>query len=291
MSTRSSLGAAIILITFFWSNLAFANQNHSEFRISPEMVQNLPDNTLILDVRSTMDYDSGHLPGAVNLPVTWTYENQKKNGQIISPNRIQIIFRNLGIETDTPIVIYDGGQLVDAARGFWTLEVYGIKDVKVMSPGFKGWVNKDLPISFDKVSRPASQYVPVINSSRLATKLTTLVATKNPNQIIVDARPNKAYIGKISSAKRFGHIATAINISAHDNILEVEGQAPRLQSLDNLKTLYSDLPKNQKIVLYCAIGHISATNYLALRELGYNVSNYDASWKEWGNDYALPIEK
>jgi thiosulfate/3-mercaptopyruvate sulfurtransferase len=31
--------------------------------------------------------------------------------------------------------------------------------------------------------------------------------------------------------------------------------------------------------------------YLALRLLGYNVLNYDASWQEWGNDPAVPIFK
>lgn len=283
--------SAIFLIISLWSGLALGNPSQNPLRISPEMVQHLPDNTLIIDARPTMDFATGHLPGAANFPVKWTYEDQKQNGQIISPSRIQIILRNLGIETSTPIVVYDGGQLVDAARLFWTLEVYGIENVKIMSPGFKGWVDKDLPISFQKIIRPTSQYIPVINSERLATKLTTLVATKNPNHIIVDARPNKAYIGEISSAKRFGHVVTAINIPAHHNILEAEEQAPTLQSLEHLKSLYSDLPKNKKIVLYCAYGRISATNYLTLRELGYNVSNYDASWNEWGNDFSLPVEK
>ena len=37
-----------------------------------------------------------------------------------------------------------------------------------------------------------------------------------------------------------------------------------------------------------AIG-FATTNYFALRELGFDVAAYDASWREWGNDYNLPI--
>ena len=47
--------------------------------------------------------------------------------------------------------------------------------------------------------------------------------------------------------------------------------------------------KNKKIISYCDIGKISSSNYFALRQLGYEVANYDASWKEWGNDLELPI--
>jgi len=31
--------------------------------------------------------------------------------------------------------------------------------------------------------------------------------------------------------------------------------------------------------------------YLALRLLGYDVTNYDRSWREWRSDDDLPVEK
>ena len=75
----------------------------------------------------------------------------------------------------------------------------------------------------------------------------------------------------------------------HHIILTIIIDNAELQNIDRLKELYKEVDKTKKIVIYCAIGRISATNYFALRELDYDVANYDASWKEWGNDTTLPI--
>lgn len=242
----------------------------------------------ILDARATTDYRKGHIVGAQNFPIDWTYERKKENGRIIEPGRIQIILRNLGLDVNTPIVVYDDGALVDAARLFWTLEVYGFKQVKILNVGFDTWLSQDYPTTTEVPKVAASQYVPVINHQRLATKFATQIATKNPNQLIIDARPNPAYLGEMSSAKRYGHIPKAINIPASHNLAQ-DDEFKSLQSVDALKKVYQAIPKDKKIILYCAIGRISSANYLALRELGYDVANYDASWKEWGNDFNLPI--
>lgn len=286
----SALGVSVLgLLLFFISlNLSAAEP----LRISAQQLeQNLNSPGLVvLDSRNKQEYQQGHIQGALNFPEAWTYYNQSIDGHIVQPTPLQHILRNLGLTTETPVVIYDDGQMMTAARLFWTLEVYGLKNVKILNKGYADWVSLDLPLAFDTPSPVPSQYIPVINHERLATKLTTLLASKNPNQLIIDARPNPAYRGLESSAKRFGHIPSAINIPADHN-LKHEAQTTSLKSLDELQRLYADLPKTKKVVLYCAIGRISTMNYFTLRELGYNVANYDASWKEWGNDFSLAIEK
>ncbi len=283
-----SLSTLALLLFFVSLNLSAAEP----LRISAtQLNQNLKQPGLVvLDSRSEQEYQQGHIQGALNFPEEWTYHNKSIDGRIVQPTPLQNILRRLGLNTDTLVVIYDGGQMMNAARLFWTLEVYGLKNVKLLNPGYAHWQSLNLPIAFDVPSPVASHYIPVINHERLATKLTTLLATKNPSQLIVDARPNTAYRGLESSAKRFGHIPKAINIPASHN-LNQEIHQTSLKSLDELQALYTDVPKTQKVVLYCAIGRISTMNYFTLRELGYDVSNYDASWREWGNDFSLAIEK
>ena len=234
------------------------------------------------------DFLNGHITNALNFPIDLTYENKDVNGKILNPNKMQKISRDLGLNINDSIIVYDNGAFFDAARLFWTLEVYGFTNVKLLNAGFNDWKENKLPTSKEVKKVKKSNYIASINRQRISTKFTTQIATKNPNQVIIDARGYNSYIGKESSAKRFGHIPKAIHIPAVHN-LDNEQRVTKLKDTKQLESLYKDIKKEKKVIIYCAIGRIASTNYFALRELGYNVSNYDASWREWGNDSNLPI--
>lgn len=262
--------------------------NAQELRISVNELSKNNSNYKIIDVRNSNDFSISHIKNSLNFPVTLSYENKKVDGKIVIPSKMQTIVRDLGLNIDDQIVVYDDGSFFDASRIFWTLEVYGFKNVKLLNGGFDTWQNKNLPISNEPLKVEPSNYIASINNKRLSTKFTTQIATRNPNQVIIDARTYDSYIGKESSAKRYGHIPKAIHIPAVYN-LEKNKQLSKLKEVNVLKDLYKDINKDKKVVIYCAIGRVASTNYFALRELGYDVSNYDASWKEWGNDFNLPI--
>lgn len=242
----------------------------------------------IIDVRNKTLFLKSHIKNALNFPVGLSYDNLQLSGKVVNPNKMQTIVRNLGLDIDDSIVIYDDGSFFDAARVFWTMEVYGFKNVKLLNSGFDKWQDLGLVTSNKIKEVKKSNYIALINNKRLSTKFTTQIATRNPNQVIIDARSQNAYLGKESSAKRFGHIPKAVHIPAVHNLNSQE-KLKKLKDTEELADLYKDINKDKKVVIYCAIGKIASTNYFALRELGYNVSNYDASWKEWGNDFSLPI--
>jgi len=238
----------------------------------------------IIDVRDKDLYELSHLPNALNLPATATYNNSQIDGKITQPMKMQSILQNLGFN----IKVYDNGTIFDASRVFWTLEVYGFENVKLLNGGFAQWDGLNLPLTSTIPTVKKSDYIATINNKRLATKFTTQIATRNPNQVIVDARRYNSYIGKESLANRFGHIPKAIHIPAIHNLNDKDASTV-LKSPKELKKLYEGIDKTKKVVIYCTAGKVASTNYFALRELGYNVANYDASWKEWGNDFNLPI--
>ena len=278
-----------MMMLVFATLLLAALPTQAAFIVSPEKLLTQQANVLVVDARSVESYETGHIDGAVSFPVEWTFEEKSVDGTIVNPAKAQAILRKLGIETTTPVVIYDNGTMMDAARLFWMLEVYGIKKVQVLDGGYAAWSSLGLPQSLDQPVRQSSQYVANIDHHRIATKLTTLAATQNPQQVIVDARSPSDYMGKTSTAKRYGHIPTALSIPATSNVANTETQGATFLPAERLEQVYAQLPKSSRVILYCAIGRVSSSNYLALRSLGYDVANYDASWQQWGNDVSLPI--
>jgi len=163
-----------------------------------------------------------------------------------------------------------------------------MNNVLVLTQGFDAWKAQNRTISRRQPMITPSLYIPTINHKRLASKLTTLIASQNPKQIIIDTRPAEAYSGQTSSASRYGHIPSAINIPFEQNI-DYSSTELRLKSIEQLATIYADIPKTTSIILYCSMGRASSSTYLSLRELGYNVANYDGSWQEWANDASFSI--
>jgi thiosulfate/3-mercaptopyruvate sulfurtransferase len=245
---------------------------------------------VILDVRPADDYQLDHVPGAISFPDALTYQQKSSGGRIVEPDVMQGLLRERGIDRNDLLVIYDDGRLVDASRVFWAMEVYGLQRVRVLDRGLAGWLARGYPTTADVPAVTPSAFVPSVDHRRIASKFSTRLATLNPHQVVIDARPETAYRGETSTAMRFGHIPTAINIPVHRNVQQ-EADGVSLRSPEQLQSLYATLPRDGKIILYCEVGKVSTTNYLVLRELGYDVANYDASWQEWGNDFALPIEK
>jgi len=268
--------------------LGFIQLNAQTLRIEANELLANPNGYKVIDARQKREYVIEHIENALNFPADLTYENKKTNGEIVQSDKMQKIVRELGLSLDDNIIIYDEGAFFNAARLFWTFEVYGFKNVKLLNSGIKQWKENGFLTTKNIPKVKKSKYIVSVNNNRIATKFTTQIATKNPNQVILDARDIKAYNGKVSMSKRFGHIPTAIHFSATKNIDYTKGVV-KLQSKNNLKKLYLNIDKKSKVIVYCALGKIASLNYFALRELGFNVANYDASWKEWGNDFNLPI--
>ena len=105
--------------------------------------------------------------------------------------------------------------------------------------------------------------------------------------MIVDAREAEEYLGIKSDSRRYGHIPGAINIPYEKNFTD-DGTA--LRPFSELAKVYGGIDRNKKVITYCNKGRHSALEYFVLRQLGYDVSAYDGSWYEWGNDMQLPIE-
>jgi len=247
-------------------------------------------NVVIVDARSKSEYTEGHIEGAINIPVSLTFNPQLNTDRVANIKHITALFRQVGIRNDHSIVIYDGNSYIDAGRVFWVFEVYGHKKVMLLNGGIDGWVtNSKQQLSQIDTHLESSNYIPSIEPQRLVTKLSMHLAIEDEANVIIDTRSKKEYLGIQSIASRAGHIPKAVNIPWNENFEELNG-VRMLKPLSDLKKMYSEFDGDKRIFLYCNKGKQSSLSYTIMRQLGFNAAHYDGSWYEWGNDVALPIE-
>lgn len=278
----------IFILILMLSCSAMASQEKEVPNIVPvEWVkEHLDDKRLvILDIRDYEDYKQGHVAGAVNIPglanlfdpETWLLPKL---------DHLQSLFSKAGVDNNSLVVTYDNGDFFWAARAYWILEVLGHHNVGIMEYAYGSYLENHLPNSSEDTAVTEKTFVPRVDNEQIQTKLSTLLAIGK--ETIIDGRANDHYLGIESIADRFGHIPTALHYPCTNNF-QVTDAGAKMKDLDELATIYADIPKDKEIILYCQGGAESALNYIVLQKLGYKASIYDGSWKEWGNDPVVPI--
>lgn len=99
---------------------------------------------VILDVRTPEDYEAEHIPGAIRVDHdTWKDAFGDGSDADAWSKRIG----ELGIGADSSVVLYDGSACKDAARIWWILRYWGVRDARLLNGGWKAWKAKELPVS------------------------------------------------------------------------------------------------------------------------------------------------
>ncbi|GKT12997.1 MAG: thiosulfate/3-mercaptopyruvate sulfurtransferase [Thiomicrorhabdus sp.] len=253
-----------------------------------------PD-VVIIDTRSPEAYSAGHIKGAINLPITQLHETQNHiKERIIGPLKFQQVVEQAGIRKQDRLIFYSGTDPLVATRAFWTFEFYGHPSNSILDGGYSAWVFQGLPVDSNQVIQPPSQYTIELNTSRLASKFNTLVATQTNDTLLIDARPKIEFEGGKTRGKRLGHIPTAVNLEFskvfNTRVMQTgEATYSTFIKTDEIKKLLSRLPNKKNIILYCNTGDEASALYFAFRLINKDAALYEGSWVEWSADKYLPI--
>jgi thiosulfate/3-mercaptopyruvate sulfurtransferase len=242
---------------------------------------------VVLDARGRDAYRAGHVPGAVWVDAKgWEKAFHTDRDRRGWARRVGA----LGIDVNTPVVIYDDRDFLAAARMWWVLRYWGVKDVRLLNGGWKGW-----KAAGGKVERTANEPKAVeprleAHPGRLATKgeiLDWLREKRGPQ--IVDTRTTGEFCGADRRAKRAGAIPGAKHLEWGDTIDRKTGRFKKPAELARLfKEAGVDL--SRPAATYCQSGGRASVMAFALELMGgEGVRNYYRSWSEWGNDPDTPV--
>lgn len=244
-------------------------------------------NVLVVDSRPFSAYSQSHIPGALNIDLfQFHWIDTSKAGIREFERQSRILLSNMGVKDNQSVVFYDDISGIAAARGVWILLYFSHQNVSLLDGGFTRWQEEGYPLETKTNSFTHSHFEGKQNPKILARYTEVKESLRKKNSFIVDARTKEEYSGTHIRAARAGHIPSAINVDWEQNIEEGSFKSP-----EQLRKLYSSIPKNSKIITYCQGGYRAANSFLALKILGYkDVKLYLGSWGEWGNKDNLPVE-
>jgi thiosulfate/3-mercaptopyruvate sulfurtransferase len=240
----------------------------------------------ILDARPAKDYEKGHAPGALHVPVeTWAKAMGNRPDEVVWAKTLG----QLGLSADKPIVVVGLPRTVDAARVWWILRYWGFEQVRLLDGGQAAYVAAGGKLSTEAPKVEVTKPVLRQQAERLATKEQILEGLKKGDLgPLVDARSEGEYCGTDIKAKRGGAIPEAKNLE-WTATLDKEG---KFKSAAELQKLFQEvgIDPSKPTTTYCQSGGRAAVMAFALELMGGKPArNYYGSWSEWGNDAKTPI--
>ncbi len=237
----------------------------------------------IVDPRRPMKYLSGHLSGAVNVPV---YRAFGDDGALLAPAALAAWLGEGGIGEGITPVLYDSPQGQNAAMLAWILEYLGVPEVLLLDVFYERWKGDGREVAYRPVHPPRRHLTPHPNE-RLRVTLDDLCA--GTAERLVDFRSHEEFSGERDMDGRPGHIPNALNVVWRDlNGAEDQLLAPREQLERQFAA--AGIVRGTKVVAYCRSGPRAALGYLALNQAGYDARLFDGSFAAWARA-GLPVEK
>lgn len=260
--------------------------------LEPAALVDRRDEFVILDTRSTVDYDAGHVPGSISAP----HEDWQKNfGAEKDTDFWSEFIGGLGIDGKKSIVVLDDSAGLHAARVWFILKYFGVQDVRLLNGFWRGWREAKLPVSKTKAVPTAVPFVAKRNEAVLATKERILgsIAGDGPKLQIVDARSPEEFLGiKALDNPRVGHLPAACHLDWIE-LVDTRG-THRFKSPADLDKLLkkAGVDLSKPVVTHCQGGGRAAVMMFAAELMGAKeVSNYYSSFQEWSRDPDAPIEQ
>lgn len=252
---------------------------------------NNDEDVLLIDTRA--EVPDSLIPGALHFAAVSELIDPEHpvDFYLIGPETFQEKMRELGLDSDDRVVLYDGGNSLAAARLFYALDYYGFSNASVLNGGFQAWLEEGLPIATEPHSADSGMYTVAVQEAKICDINYVMEASNDPDKIIFDARSAGEYDGTEERAEKNGHIPNAINLE-WSNVLESEG-VPYFLPAQEIQNRFSALgiTPDKEVITHCHTNVRGSHAYFTLRLMGYDsVRTYEGSWAEYGNSSETVVQ-
>ena len=243
---------------------------------------------------SAAEYLAGHIPGAVFLDLVDLVDHDSPvDNTMPSPQQFQSRMRELGIDREQQIVVYDDSVVKTAMRAWFMFRMYGLENVAVLDGGLGKWKAEGRPLEQGQVDRAPSLFEVVANPAALRDKVQVRANIDSRAEQHLDGRGAQHFTGEDDDPNPVvaaGHVPGSINVPFWD-LFNEDGT---FRSKDELRAAFDarGVDMERPVFTSCGGGVVACSLALALRLLGKeDVALYDGSWTEWGADPELPKAK
>jgi len=275
----------IITVTGCVGNTKAPGEKAQEIITAKEALKIVSENNVVLvDAQKSGDYEDGHVKGAVNISRNDITTFGPFPNMLASAKAIEKTLGENGISNDSAVIVYDHNNNMDAARLWWTMKVYGHKDVKVVSGGLEAMLDKGAEKATTTPDVSKVKYeIKEKNEDMIAKKEEVKSEINNPqdNVVLLDVRTQEEY--------NKGTIPGSI----HFNYIDNNYYDSTFRPIRQIHTLYKDkgITPDKTVIMYCKTSIRAAQTYLALYNAGYRkLKIYDGAWIEWSSDSSLPVQ-
>jgi len=240
--------------------------------VGPQWIEKSGPNVKIIDVRRRVDYEAGHIPGAISIPVTIFVKSIGRLKDALGPQEFEDLMSKFGIQNESIIVTYDDQWGVYASRLLWTLDLYGHKDLYLLDRNFLTYKRDKGRVSHSNPRIKKSIYVAKLNAHFASSISHISNILDSTNEMIIDAGERMDFLN--------GHIPGAINLPWRLCLGKDRNFLPK----ERIKRIFKEhgLSIGNEANIYCKDGMTSSYIYAALRICGYEkVKLYSRGYAEW----------